>query len=273
MKRILALALLFVCVIVFYGCNAKSSESTPSQAETTATETTEVTEAVETQAPTEPITEAQPPVIETQAPTEPMTLPYVSEHTAVELIDHSIPELIKLMGNDCNTEYCGERLVYYTSGGLCFYNDDTLPGFAFFIDEAEGDYYTLTDSGKTKEQALAEIKENILSGKYDDFDFMCVYGGARYNDRISSDMHYVELSEIIGSYELGPLVGSGTMRQSINGEPAATIYYEDVYGKVSEIPGDTPETKSFMYLDEEEAKAVDPAAEKICVIKETVRHH
>lgn len=44
------------------------------------------------------------------------------------------------MGGDFEVEYGGNKLVYYTSATVIMYNDNTLPGFAFYIDEAVADY-------------------------------------------------------------------------------------------------------------------------------------
>ena len=273
MKKVLTLVLLFIFVVAFYGCNTKTDSTTSTEVETINVESNIETDTAETSAPTVVETEDLSHFTETAIPTEKETLPFISDYTAEELINFTVPELVELMGYDFDVEFCGQRLVYYTSGGLCFYNDDTLPGFAFFIDEAEGDISQLREDGQPDEQSIETIKENILSGKYDDFDFMCVYGGALYSDTIATNMHYTELSEIIGSYQLSPIVGSNAMRQPINGELAATIYYESVYGKVSTEKGNTPETEGYSYYNEEEAKELNPTAEKICVIKETNKHH
>ena len=269
MKRITAFLLIITLFLLLTSCGTENSASdTMKDQETTAATETATEQITETEPETDSSTEDEP-----VAESEKITLPFISDHTAAELINYNVPELVALMGNDFDVEFCGERLVYYTSGGLCFYNDETLPGYAFFIDEAEGDISRLMEAGKSDEEAYAEIKENILSGKYKDYDFFCIYGGARYNDEITSDMRYVELSEILGSFDLAPIVGSMSMRQPINLDPPATIYYESVYGTVSYENVEISEEEHYDYYNIDEAKEVNPQAVKIAVIKETENHH
>ena len=274
MKRIIAFLLLLCFMLAFTACAANNSTSEATKDKETTVATEKATETIaETEPETVPSTETEPTEDEPVAESEEITLPFISDHTAAELINYNVPELVALMGNDFDVELCGKRLVYYTSGGLCFYNDETLPGYAFFIDEAEGDISRLMEAGKSDEEAYAEIKENILSGKYKDYDFFCIYGGARYNDEITSDMRYVELSEILGSFDLAPIVGSMSMRQPINLDPPATIYYESVYGTVSYENVEISEEEHYDYYNIDEAKEVNPQAVKIAVIKETENHH
>ena len=276
MKKVIAFLVIVYMVIALTACGTDNSvvETTKDQATIAPTEkATEVN--VETEPETEPetvpSTEAKTTVSDSES--EIISLPYISNYTAADLINYSIPEIVALMGYDFDIELCGERLVYYTSGGLCFYNDDTLPGFAFFIDEAEGDISRINENGEINDESYAKIKENILSGKYEDYDFFCIYGGAKYNDEITSDMRYVELSEILGSYELSPIIGSNAMRQPIDFYPPASVYYENVLGKISTERGKTEDTQEYSYYSIEQAKAYNPQVVKIAVIKDTDKHH
>lgn len=274
MKRITAFLLIITLFLFFTACGTDNSASDNTNDQETTAATEKATDSIsETEPETDSSTEAEPTEDEPVAESEKITLPFISDHTAAELINYNVPELVALMGNDFAVELCGKRLVYYTSGGLCFYNDETLPGYAFFIDEAEGDISHLMEAGKSDEEAYAEIKENILSGKYEDYDFFCIYGGAKYNAEITSDMRYVEISEILGSYDLAPIVGSMAMRQPINLDPPATIYYESVYGTVSYENVEISEEEHYDYYNVDEAKTVNPQAVKIAVIKETEKHH
>ena len=142
------------------------------------------------------------------------------EYTAVELASKSLDEIIEIMGGDFQTEYEGEHLINYTSGGFCIFNNDTLPGFAFFVKPAEGYSYDGLADPMTD---LSGAKQDVLDGKYT-IDFLGVYGSGKYNDKISADMTYLEVSEVIGSYELLPLVGSAMPRQSIDSN--ATVWYD-----------------------------------------------
>ena len=274
MKRIIAGFLIVILLLALTACGSEKTDLEATKDRETIVPTEITTEMIsETEAETAPPNETEATVNEVISEAEGITLPYISDHTATELINYNVSELVELMGYDFDVELCGERLVYYTSGGLCFYNDETLPGYAFFIDEAEGDMVRLREDNKSDDEAYAEIKANILSGKYEDFDFFCIYGGARYNAEITSDMRYVELSEILGSYELAPIVGSMAMRQPINLDPPATIYYESVLVNVSYEEVEIEEGIYYDYYNIEEAKSYNPQAVKIAVIKETEKHH
>lgn len=155
----------------------------------------------------------------TEASTQPAT-EAAKEYYGVDLVNKSLSEIIEIMGGDFQTEYSGEHLIYYTSGGFCIFNNDTLPGFAFFISPADRYYDDLADPMTN----LSGAKQDVLDGKYDSVDFIGVYGNAKYNEKISADMTYLEVSETIGSYKLAPVVGSAMPRQSI--DQNATVWYD-----------------------------------------------
>ena len=143
------------------------------------------------------------------------------EYYAVDLVNKPLSEILEIMGGDFNTEYEGEHLIYYTSGGFCIYNNETLPGFAFFVKPSEK--YSYDDLADPMSN-LSGAKQDILDGKYDSIEFMGVYDTAKYNDKISADMTYLEVSEAIGRYELAPVAGSAAPRQSIDSN--ATVWYD-----------------------------------------------
>lgn len=184
------LTILFV-VILIAGCG--SSKQPKNIEETTAADSTG----------TQPATEA------------------AKEYYGVDLVNKSLSEIIEIMGGDFQTEYSGKHLIHYTSGGFCIFNNDTLPGFAFFINPAEGHYDDLADPMTD----LSGAKQDVLDGKYDSIIFMGVYDSAQYNEKISADMTYLEVSEAIGSYEVLPPVGAVYLRQAIDSN--ATVFYNN----------------------------------------------
>ena len=166
------------------------------------------------------------------------------EYYGVDLVNKPLSEIIDIMGGDFQTEYSGEHLIYYTSGGFCIFNNNTLPGFAFFVNPAEG--YSYDDLADPMTD-LSGAKQDVLDGKYDSIDFMGVYDSAKYNDKISADMTYLEVSEAIGSYEVLPLVGAVYLRQAIDSN--ATVYYNNDHE-----------------LNEESAKSENPGIKGIAVM-------
>lgn len=275
MKKLIAILLTIIFMLALTACGSESSNVESAKEKETAAATTEAATEQITEAETEAVTptEAETTANKAASGSDGFNLPFISDHTAAELIKYNVSELVALMGNDFDLERCGKRLVHYSDGGLCFYNDKTLPGYAFFLNEAEADLHSLQEAGKSDDEAFSEIKENILSGKYKDYDFFSIYGGAKYNNEITSNMGYVEISEITGSYELGPIIGPTAMRQPIELEPHATVWYESVEGKVSYERKETEQCGIYDFYNIEEAKTVNPKAIKIEVVKNTQQIH
>ena len=190
---------LFIVCALLCSCHSskQSSEHTSNQSPTRQSEEIAIT----TEKPTEKKTE-----LLTEKPTE------TNEYTALELADKSLGEIIDIMGGDFEIEYNGKHLIYYTSGGLCIYNDETLPGFAFFVEPRDD---INREDLSSPEGNLDDVKTDILSGKYDGFYFVGVYDKAKYDDYISADMTYKEVSKVLNSYELEPLIASGSLRQKL----------------------------------------------------------
>ena len=198
MKSLISLLLaILLAAAVFCGC-AKSEPTVSTQTDETAAEATvaETVRAAETIAETEPV-ETEPIPEETEAPaTEPPTEAPKAEYYGVDLAKKSLSDIVDIMGRDFDVEIDGRHAIYYTSGCVCFYNNDVLPGFAFFIN---------ADPASDE----ATIKQNILNGDYSSFAFIGVFDNAKYDERISADMTYVQVSEIIGYYDVMPLFGAG----------------------------------------------------------------
>ena len=174
--------------------------------------------------------------VETQSETE-----GIKEYYATDLVNKSLAEILEIMGNDFKIEYQGEHLIHYTSGGLCIFNNQKLPDFAFFINPKKG--YTFENLAA--QDNLVEAKHDVLDGKYQ-LAFIGVYGHAKYDDTISADMNYLDISKVTDNYEFLPLVGSAKPRQAIGSK--AIVYY-DTQGE----------------MNEETAKTVNPPIKGIAV--------
>ena len=213
---------LLMTMLIMVGCGSSNQTD-----KTTATDNTE--------AATQPVTEA------------------TKEYYGVDLVNKPLSEIIEIMGGDFQTEYEGKHLINYTSGGFCIFNNDTLPGFAFFVKPAEG--YSYDDLADPMTD-LSGAKQDVLEGKYDSIDFLGVYDSGKYNETISADMTYLEVSEAIGSYELAPVVGSAMPRQSIDSN--ATVWYDA--GEMNEETAKTenPKIKGISVRPSENASAEAP---------------
>lgn len=135
------------------------------------------------------------------------------EYKAEDLIDKSIPEIIDIMGGDFDVEYGGEKLVYYTSPTIIMYNDKTLPGFAFYIDDAVIDY----------ENGL-NIKEKIKSGSYKNCSFLALIDNAKLTDKINANMTYNELTTSLGEFDCSGIAGADTYGYYTDTVGSQTIY-------------------------------------------------
>ena len=130
---------------------------------------------------------------------EPTTMPAKREYTAEELSEKTVPEIIDIMCGEFNFDK-SKGLIWYSDGGFYIYNDDKLPGFVFYIDEAQNDYQSLKDT-EAEETANKQIREYLTSGKYKTISFIAMYGSAKLNDSISADMNY---QQFIAAYGYAP---------------------------------------------------------------------
>ncbi|MCQ4022807.1 zinc ribbon domain-containing protein [Ruminococcus sp. zg-924] len=136
-----------------------------------------------------------------------------TEYKAEDLIDKSLPEIVDIMGGDFEVEYGGDKLVYYTSPTIIMYNDKTLPGFAFYIDDAVMDY----------ENGL-NIKEKIKSGSYKNYSFLALLDNAKLTDKIKANMTYNELTTSLGEFDCGGIAGGNDYSYYTDTLGSQTIY-------------------------------------------------
>ena len=184
MKKAFAV-IIMVLFVSLVGCNQIDNISNDSQS---------TTEAETTGQPTsEPSTSVAPTTI------EPTTTPTKREYTAEELSEKTVPEIIDIMGGEFSFEQT-RGLIWSSGGGFYIHNEDVLPGFVFYINEALPDYQEL-EATEGKEKADTIIRENLNNGKYDTIAFIAMYDSAKLNDSISADMNY---KQFISAYGYAP---------------------------------------------------------------------
>ena len=189
MKKSIIAGLLLSFIISLTACN-NNGTSIAEQPSTEAATTIPVTAVA-------PTTVVPTTVVPTTIP--PTTIPAAKEYTAEELSEKTIPEIIDIMGGEFNFDK-SKGLIWYSGGGFYIYNDDRLPGFVFYIDEAQSDYQSLKDT-EGEEKADKQIRENLINGKYKTISFIALYGSAKLNDSISADMNY---QQFISAYGYAP---------------------------------------------------------------------
>ena len=86
------------------------------------------------------------------------------EYTAEELSEMTVPKIIDIMGGEFRFDQ-SKGVIWYSDGGFYIYNDEKLPGFVFYIDEAQEDYQNLKNT-EGENKANVQIRENLKSGKY-----------------------------------------------------------------------------------------------------------
>lgn len=121
------------------------------------------------------------------------------EYTAEELSEMTVPKIIDIMGGEFRFDQ-SKGVIWYSDGGFYIYNDEKLPGFVFYIDEAQEDYQNLKNT-EGENKANVQIRENLKSGKYQTVSFIAMYDSAKLNDSISADMNY---QQFIASYGYAP---------------------------------------------------------------------
>ena len=110
--------------------------------------------------------------IETTKPTEKPTEPPTENvgYTAIELAGKSLNEIKALMDDDYKSEHIQLSNAFSSDGCQYIYNNDKLPGFAFAV--GDDDYYGIS-----------------------------IMNGAKLNGKISSDMDYKQIADIVGDME------------------------------------------------------------------------
>ena len=141
-------------------------------------------------------------VTPTAKPTDPLP------STIEELLTMSVPEILELLDYDITVESNAEHSYYGGStGSICFYNFDKLPGFVF---SPNGVLYNPVGTD------LDKIKADILANTYPKLSFVVATDGAKMNDSISSAMTYNELSAVTGNYATNPPAGQGLITQNLS---------------------------------------------------------
>ncbi len=141
------------------------------------------------------------PVTEpTEAPStavvsEPISEAVQTGFTGEELIEKSFDEIISLMDGDfdCKSDedgYGSLRSGFGSSGVVWIYNESRLPGFSFHPDV----FMSIRDD-------INQIKSDIRNGKFA-YKGLSVRGGAKYNDAISADMTYNQLTQHFGYFDV-----------------------------------------------------------------------
>lgn len=201
---LIALAMI-LSIVIATGC---SRENSPNEQESSLYSQPTTKKEVETTVkPTEKATE-KPTEKATEKLTEKATeAPKPKEYTAEELILKSVPEILDILDYDITVECNGENSNYGGStGSMCFYNFEKLHGFVF---SPKGVIY------QSPETDLDDVKDDILSGKYEDLSFVVAKNSAKVSEWLSADMTYNEISKKTGSYSTQPPAGQGLITQNL----------------------------------------------------------
>lgn len=250
MKKALIIAMVCSICLATSACSGQNTEPTETASSTIQNVTEKAVEATtKIEKPTDEST-GKPTEEPTEASTVIETEPEKHEYTAVELADKSLSEIIEIMGGDFDVDNGQKYLIHYTSPPASnIYNNDSLPGFVFFVKPKEGVAYDEladdTDFDGVKADVLAEKLEIAFIGLFDN---------AKYDENISVGMNYLDISEAMGSYELTPPVGSETMRQNIQytdkETPSATVYYHSTGNDEDKARQRNPESWGIVVFPE-----------------------
>lgn len=194
-KLFVAFSLVLMTVTASSCSNGKNASQQASDTMPTTTKQIETT-AKQTEVQTEKHTEK---------PTEPPTeVPKQHEYTIEELLLKSVPEILEIMGNDISVEVKGYGGS--STGAICFYNYDKLPGFVF---APNGPIYDPVGTD------LDDVKNNILSGDYETLSFVTAIKTGKVNDLFTADMTYNDISGVTGIYSTQPPAGQGLIKQDL----------------------------------------------------------
>ena len=213
MKKIVKIAAAASAVVLMAACAGCGTGGAPSEASSQASVSSRVEETIKTEPTTQKDTRCTLPtyVTPTAKPTDPPptvkpTDPLPS--TIEELLTMSVPEILELLDYDITVESNAEHSYYGGStGSICFYNFDRLPGFVF---SPNGVLYNPVGTD------LDKIKADILANTYPKLSFVVATDGAKMNDSISSAMTYNEISAVTGNYATNPPAGQGLITQNLS---------------------------------------------------------
>ena len=213
MKKIVKIAAAASAVVLMAACAGCGTGGAPSEASSQASESSRVEETTKTEPTTQKDTRCTLPtyVTPTAKPTDPPPTAKPTDplpSTIEELLTMSVPEILELLDYDITVESNAEHSFYGGStGSICFYNFDRLPGFVF---SPNGVLYNPAGTD------LDKIKADILANTYPKLSFVVATDGAKMNDSISSAMTYNELSAVTGNYATNPPAGQGLITQNLS---------------------------------------------------------
>lgn len=153
-----------------------------------------------------------------------------ANHTAVDLIDKSIPEIISLMNGEyqiIQTEMGG----YYngTYNGIFYIqNQSVFPGMEFYVETLLNESIDFKGGQSTGEEIQSdELRRNLEAGKYA-LDVIQVNKSGKATDSISADMDYIECSKALDNFDC--IQGNGGY---IGGSPLSALYtYNEKNAKI-----------------------------------------
>lgn len=256
--KLLVVLAMILSVVFASGCskgNSTNEQKSPLSSQPTTkkeTETTVKPTEKATEKPTEEATE-----VPTEKPTEKTTeASKPKEYTAEELLKKTVPEILEIFNDDIIVEYNGPHSHFGSStGSLCFYNFDILPGFVFCPKGATEDIASHQES--ITDSDLSVIKHSIIVYHYEDLQFVAMMNDAKMNDEISAGMTYNEISTVTGNYATSPPAGQGLITQNLTdfckGATNASITYETSNEAMKHMSNDGYDSD---YLKQENPKAM-----------------
>ena len=213
MNKIVKIAAAASAVVLMTACAGCGTGGAPSEASSQASVSSRVEETIKTEPTTQKDTGCSLPPCEpsTAKPTNPPPTVKPTEplpSTMEELLTMSVPEILELLDYDITVESNAEHSYYGGStGSICFYNFDRLPGFVF---SPKGVLYNPAGTD------LDKIKADILANTYPKLSFVVATDGAKMNDSISSAMTYNEICAVTGNYATNPPAGQGLITQNLS---------------------------------------------------------
>ena len=172
-----------------------------------------------------------------------------NEYTAEELIDKSLEDIAEIMGDDfkCDREYVGSP-AFGSDNVLWIYSKNVLPGFAI---HPELQFIKDYDNG-------LDVKKKIKNGQYS-YTGISLIGDAKYNEKISANMKYNELTAQIGEFDVrGAGIETLTYSTTINNN---TVYF------VFELGDELKTYYKDGIVSKDAMKQVNPKLHSIAVYK------
>lgn len=131
--------------------------------------------------------------------------------TATDLVKMSLSDVIDMFGGefDVKTSQLNQNVVYDLGNFAYITNEDVLPGMLIYTDYFLGAQEDFHSNFELTNTAAEKAKSELLKGN-NNITHVVAQKNAKFDSKISADMNYKQMKEVIGDFECFTNSGHGT---------------------------------------------------------------